>query len=94
MQHHHLKIHHIWLDALRKDEKSVEIRRHDRDFQKGDVIVYSEYIDQAGNPQPLEEPMEFMIKHVLSEIEGLEPMFVALSVQRIIIKDLSDPALT
>lgn len=42
MSTHDLKIQTRWLDRVLSGEKRAEIRSHDRDFQVGDVIAFTE----------------------------------------------------
>lgn len=36
---HHLKTHPKYFDAVARGEKTFEVRKNDRDFQPGDVVV-------------------------------------------------------
>lgn len=39
MKTHTLKVEHEYMDALKSGEKTFEVRRDDRGFQKGDTLV-------------------------------------------------------
>lgn len=46
-QEHTLKVLAPYFDPLRSGEKTFEVRRDDRGFQKGDILVLQRW-DQAG----------------------------------------------
>ncbi len=39
----HLKIEKIYFEAIENNKKTCEIRKNDRDFRVGDIIVLHEY---------------------------------------------------
>lgn len=39
MQTHHLKTHTLYFDAIKFGDKSFEVRKNDRFFQRGDTVV-------------------------------------------------------
>lgn len=43
MKTHTLKVEHEYMDAVKSGEKSFEVRRDDRGFQKGDRLVLCRY---------------------------------------------------
>lgn len=61
-------------------QKTCEIRKNDRDFQKGDGIFFS-ILDGGLKSFPQEH--EFLITHVLHFPEGLKDGYVALSIKLI-----------
>jgi hypothetical protein len=42
-QEHHLKLHTNYFDVVKRGEKNFEVRRDDRGFQKGDVLILHRY---------------------------------------------------
>lgn len=40
---HHLKTLPVYFDAVRRGDKTFEIRKNDRDFQTGDTLVLQEF---------------------------------------------------
>lgn len=57
--------------------KRAEIRRDDRGFAVGDVLVLCEY-DPASDTYSGRK-LEVRVTHILAEFEGLAPGFVAIS---------------
>ena len=47
---HELKILEPFADAITNGEKTFEVRRNDRNFQKGDLIKFKVISEQTGNP--------------------------------------------
>ena len=43
MKTHTLKVEHEYMDALKSGEKTFEVRRDDRGFQKGDKLLLCRY---------------------------------------------------
>lgn len=71
-----LKIEPPFLDALLDGTKTFELRRNDRGYQKGDVLVF----DLAWPEHPSETSLRcvrFTVSYVLSGW-GIEPGFVVL----------------
>ena len=48
MAEHHLKCHVQYFDAIARGEKNFEVRRNDRDFQLGDVLILHRYDPRQG----------------------------------------------
>jgi len=44
MKEHKLKIWPKYFKAIKKEEKTFELRKNDRDFKKGDVLILREFI--------------------------------------------------
>lgn len=47
---HNLKIDDVYLQAKLAGDKLFEIRVNDRGYQKGDIVVYTEYRSWDGEP--------------------------------------------
>lgn len=47
---HELKVHPKYFNRLVSGQKSFEIRKNDRDFQIGDILVLKEYDPEEGWP--------------------------------------------
>mgnify|MGYP003304673035 CR=1 FL=1 len=47
---HELKILEPFADAITNGEKTFEVRRNDRNFQKGDLVKFEVISAQTGNP--------------------------------------------
>lgn len=83
---HKLKIREEFFNALINDEKTYEIRKNDRDYQKGDKIYFTKMICQDGSIEEIKPQVlgEFIITHVFSNTEyGLKEGYVILSIKKI-----------
>ena len=78
---HELKLQKQFVHAVYFGEKQFEIRKNDRDFQVGDVIVFRGIDeDEKWYPSLLDGKM-YVITHVLSGW-GLLPGYVALGIRQ------------
>lgn len=78
---HTLKIAPRWFDAVERGEKRVEIRKDDRGYRVGDVLVLREY-DQAHADMPYTGyHLSVRVTHVLRDVGGLAPGYAALSIE-------------
>ena len=71
---HHLKIATHWADAKLSGEKLFEIRFNDRDYQRGDHVVYR-VVNPKTREDVAEHPLnnfETEITHVVAGVDGLE----------------------
>lgn len=74
---HTLKCWPAYFQAIRRKEKNFTVRRDDRGFQKGDVVIFREYdrgpLKFTGNDEHRK------IKYILTGGQlGIEPGFVVL----------------
>ncbi len=74
MKTHELKIESIYLESIKSDQKTCELRKNDRDYQAGDKI---NFVDDNGLFVSAE------ITHVLYYPLALKDGFVALSIKLI-----------
>ena len=81
---HEIKIGMDFADAIVRGEKSFELRRNDRGYQKGDEIAFR-VVDREGNLMPYHTLNQelFVIEYVLSGW-GLREGFVAFSIKKTI----------
>lgn len=85
MKTHQLKLRIEFCDAVLSGEKSFEIRRNDRGFQRGDRIVFQavERVDTDLIPCPHEiNDVLFEIKYIMNGF-GLENGFVVMAIEKI-----------
>ncbi len=61
-QHHHLKTETEYYQAIENGLKKVELRKNDRDFQNGDMLILEETVNGTYTGRKL-PPME--IKYIL-----------------------------
>ena len=89
MQEHVLKTWPAFFDAVQRGEKSFEVRRDDRGFQKGDVLVlqrtesnsaYSSVdVDYGGN---VSHEIRRRIAYVLTGGQfGIQPGYVVMALE-------------
>jgi len=71
---HRLKIDKNYLDNLLSGKKKAEVRLNDRDYQRGDSLLFEEYKVVGVTTEHL-----FEITHIHSGL-GLEKNYVVLSV--------------
>jgi len=79
MKTHELKTTQPHFEHVRSGVKRAEIRRDDRGFAVGDVLVLREY-DPASCSYSGRE-VEVRVTHVLSGFEGLAAGYVSLSIE-------------
>ena len=86
---HELKTWPAYFDAVARGEKTFEVRRDDRAFQKGDIVRLF-YFDpkKSSALQPHSIAIERRISFVLTGGQhGIEPGFVVLALENIEQKD-------
>lgn len=77
---HELKLELAFLKPIYNGQKTFEIRKNDRGFQKGDLVRFKA-VDKLGlHMHSKLDEMEFEITYVLSGW-GLEPGFVAFGIR-------------
>ena len=94
MMEHVLKCWPVYFDAVKRGEKTFEIRKDDRGFQKGDILVLQRTredslyeADWAWTPSYGETPrpkheMRVRVLWVLTGGQfGLEPGYVCMSIE-------------
>ena len=80
---HHIKLQENFAGSILSGEKSFELRRNDRGYQKGDLIQF-EVVNSVGVlvPDHELEGKKFLITYVLSGW-GLQDGFVALAIREV-----------
>lgn len=77
--HHQLKLNEEFWDAVMSGEKNFEVRNNDREFKKGDTVVFNR-VTEHGTTYELSKPFE--ITYVLSGW-AIKEDFVAFGIKRI-----------
>lgn len=89
---HNLKIKPKFLERIIQLDKTAEVRKNDRDFQKWDVIQFIEYNEEKtmlGDINYVNDGLIAEITHVFQEIGyWLEEWYCILSLKIISKKDL------
>ncbi|MBN7332429.1 DUF3850 domain-containing protein [Mycobacteroides abscessus] len=75
MTTHYLKIESYWHDLLYDGSKTYEVRRADRDYQKGDRILF-----KVGSSEALSYA-EWTITHVMYQAPWVADGYVVLSLE-------------
>ena len=88
MVEHKLKCWPQYFDAIKRGDKPFEVRRDDRGFQKGDVLVLQKYDPVAGRymrplpGRPEEWELRLKITYILTGGQfGIEPGYVVLGLE-------------
>lgn len=74
---HELKINTEYAIAVARGEKTFEIRKNDRDFKEGDILVMREY--ENGEYKDIAIVAE--VTYILNDFEGLKDGYVALGIK-------------
>lgn len=86
-QEHTLKTWPVYYDAIERGEKNFEVRRDDRGFQKGDVLILQRTGTDDWNRHQVDYGADFKVRHQLRKTItyvltggqfGIEPGFVVL----------------
>jgi len=81
MKIHKLKINEEYLEEIKADNKKAEIRLNDRDYQKGDILEFSDYSHYSGITGNTPKRLQYKITHIHSGL-GMEKNYVALSIKK------------
>ena len=80
MAHTHvLKIDPEWYNRVREGAKRAEVRKHDRDFQTGDLLTLLEW--NSDHKKATGRLLYAKVTHVLAAVDGIDPGYCVLSVQ-------------
>lgn len=78
---HYLKTTAVCFDAVERGEKTFEVRRNDRLFQKGDTVVL-ERLDTNGETVELGRELQFRVGWILPGGQfGIEPGYVVFALE-------------
>ena len=84
---HKLKILKDFADAVYNGDKTFELRRNDRGYQKGDTIIFDVRDDMMLHYEHPLNSTPYEITYVLNDW-GLEKGYVALAIKRVHIKEI------
>lgn len=76
---HYLKIWPEYFEPLRIKQKSFDVRKNDRDFKKGDMVVFEEW-DPATKAYTGQSCIRF-IKYMIQGIFGLPKEICVLGIE-------------
>jgi hypothetical protein len=90
---HYLKCWPEFFDAVERGDKTFEIRKNDRGFQRGDVLVLrkydpftSSYVSPEGAPRSNASKaatVTVAVSYVLSDY-GLQPGYVCMAIAEVV----------
>lgn len=83
----YLKIRPEYFEAVKSGKKTFEVRRNDRGFKVGDIVVLRE-IDALDNYQFTGRRIEVEITYILDDAEYCKPGFVIFGFKILGPKDL------
>lgn len=80
MAEHKLKIERPYYDAIKRGDKTFEVRRDDRGFQKGDILVLAQCDGSYVSRWP--SPLRCEVLWILTGGQhGIQPGFVVMSIK-------------
>jgi hypothetical protein len=80
MKSHDLKCWPEFFDAVRRNDKRFELRRNDRDFGAGDLLMLHEW--EPGTEKYTGRVAARWVHYILKDWSGLEPGFCVMSIDR------------
>ncbi len=83
MTTHTLKTEAPYFDAVERGEKTFEVRRDDRGFQRGDKVILERMHDESSwNLDSSADPQIFTVGWILTGGQfGIEPGYVVFSLE-------------
>lgn len=81
---HTIKIKESFADAIMNGDRTFEVRKNDRGYQKGDIVVFQAIEDTASLPLSIVHPInhnKYVITYVLSDW-GIEKGYVVFGIKR------------
>ena len=84
MQTHHLKTWPTFFDAIMRGEKLFEVRKDDRGFEVGDLLVLEEYDPQTKtfSGRSMTHGVSYIMRATADEIFGLKAGYVIMSLAK------------
>lgn len=79
MKTHHLKTWPEYFQAVARGDKRFELRKDDRDFRRGDILILQEY--DPNEREYTGKELTFRISYILRGGEWLTPGYVALGLR-------------
>lgn len=76
--YHALKTTQPYFDEIRKGNKRFELRKNDRGFKKGDIVILREWDEE--NKKYTERHLCLEIRYILEDYPGLEKGYCILGV--------------
>lgn len=80
---HHLKVLTKYYNDLKNGNKTFEIRKNDRDFRTGDILVLSEY-DLETKEYTASKNLYFKVTYILNNTTYLQKGYVCMGIRECI----------
>lgn len=80
---HCIKLYEVYADDVLNGRKTFEVRKNDRDYRKGDKIIFT-VVDNMGEnevPHAL-TGIEYEITYVIEDVLGLQEGYAVLGIRR------------
>jgi len=85
MKTHELKLIQPYFNEVRNGTKTFEIRKNDRDFQVGDIVILKEYNADWTIGEKTGNEIEVRITYILKSFVGLDDDYCIFSFKRLAI---------
>lgn len=87
MNIHHLKTVQPWFDYVVSGKKTFEVRKNDRDFRAGDILILHEYLPRR-YPDPTEQgerEIGVLVDIVLydKDVSGIQPGYCVMGISKV-----------
>ncbi len=79
---HELKIHPQYFKDVFLNLKKVEIRKNDRNYQEGDILILNEW-----NPETQSytgNQVKRKVTYIVKDVAGLDPNYVILQIVKLL----------
>jgi hypothetical protein len=81
MKIHHLKTIQPWFDYALSGRKTFEVRKNDRDFTVGDIIILHEYDPHRPSEREIGMSVKVILDH--EDVKGIQPGYCVMGVSKI-----------
>ena len=84
---HNIKLDHKYFDDVKSGTKKVELRKNDRDYKVGDILILEDVVclgtglDGYKICAYADKQIKAKITHIIDDEEFLQPGYVALSIE-------------
>lgn len=90
---HDLKIRTVWFERVKSGEKRYELRKHDRDYQVGDVLQLTE-VNEFGSRVETDgeySTLDVRVLHVLDgrHADGIDDDYCLLSIEPVVAEEVA-----
>lgn len=87
MNIHHLKTLQPWFDYVVSGKKTFEVRKNDRDFRAGDILILHEHLISLSpdRTERTEREAAVLVDMVLydEDVKGIQPGYCVMGISKI-----------